>query len=367
MYLKRISLINFKNIEEAQLDLSPRINCFTGDNGTGKTNLLDAVYYLSMCKSAFNLTDSQSTRHGTDSFMINGIYLSENQRTENILCSYKRSSHTKKVCRNGKEYDKFSNHIGLIPIVLVSPSDTMLINESGEERRRYINSFISQYDNDYLAALVKYNQLLGERNSLLKRQDVRGFDDMLDVFDMQLQPVAELIYEKRKALVNELLPIVVEYYKVLSQDKEDINLVYKSELNEVAFDEILRRNAQRDRINQYTAGGVHRDDLVMEIGGYPLRKYGSQGQQKSFLIALKLAQYDILKSRDITKPILLLDDVFDKLDLDRVSQLIAIVGEEKFGQIFITDCNKVRLNSILENSGHEYTLFDVDNGVITKV
>ena len=366
MHLETLSLLDFKNIAEVRLKLGPRMNCFVGDNGTGKTNLLDAVYYLSMCKSAFNLTDSQSARHDADTFMVNGTYRNAAGRTENVLCAYRRSDRTKKVSRNNKEYEKLSDHIGLIPIVLISPLDTVLINESGDERRRYLNSFISQFDREYLASTMRYNQLLGERNRLLKDQSMRGFDDMLDVFDIQLAETGTAVHEKRRALIEELAPVVARYYEILSSDREQVELSYKSELNDGNFADLLRRNAQKDRINQFTTGGVHRDDLRMAIGGYPLRKYGSQGQQKSFLIALKLAQYDVLAARQEQKPILLLDDVFDKLDTERVSQLISLVGQEKFGQIFITDCNRDRLHSVLKGSGYDYALFEVRDGVISR-
>ena len=361
MYLNRLSLINFKNIEEAQLELSPRINCFVGDNGTGKTNLLDAVYFLSMCKSAFNLTDGQCTRHSSDAFTLNGTYRTPGGRNESIVCACKRG-YPKKLCRNAKEYEKLSDHIGLIPVVLVSPSDTVLINESGEERRRYLNSFISQFDREYLATLVKYNQVLGERNKLLKQQQTGGFDDILAVFDMQLSALGTVIHRKRTALVEELAPVAARYYEILSNDRERVELSYRSELNEAPLEELLRQAAQKDRINQFTSTGIHRDDLRMTIGGYPLRKYGSQGQQKSFLVALKLAQYDILAARHEHRPILLLDDIFDKLDMQRVRQLISLVSDSRFGQIFITDCNKVRLESVLESNAQGYTLFTVQEG-----
>lgn len=364
MYLNRLSLINFKNIAETQLDFSPRINCFVGDNGTGKTNLLDAVYYLSMCKSAFNLTDGQCTRHGSDAFMVNGVYRSPGDRNENVVCSCKRG-YPKKLCRNAKEYEKLSDHIGLIPLVLVSPADISLIHESGEERRRYLNSFISQYDRDYLSALVRYNQALGERNKLLKQQHTGGFDDILEVLDLQLAALGTALFRKRKQLASELSPVVAAYYRDLSGDREQVELSYRSELEEFPFEELLRQSRSRDLANQFTTAGVHRDDLRMTIGGYPLRKYGSQGQQKSFLVALRLAQYDLLAIRHDIRPILLLDDVFDKLDMERVQQLITLVGDSRFGQIFITDCNKVRLESVLAQSGCDYTLFRVGDGEIT--
>ena len=363
MYLQRLSLIDFKNFEEARIELSARINCFAGDNGTGKTNLLDAVHYLSMCKSAFGLSDGQCMRHGSDSFLVDGVYADAAGHTERIVCSCKRGS-AKKLCRNGKEYDKLSDHIGLIPIVTVSPADTSLINESGEERRKYLNGFISQLDREYLVTLVKYNRVLAERNKLLKDQSVRGFDEMLEVFDMQLASLGTVVFEHRRRLVGQLAPVVADYYAALSDDREQVEMTYRSELLERPFADILREAGRRDRICQFTTCGVHRDDVRIAIGGYPLRRYGSQGQQKSFLVALKLAQYDIVAARLSVRPILLLDDIFDKLDMLRVGRLIGIVSQERFGQIFITDCNKVRLEGVLQQNGCSYTLFHVEDGRI---
>ena len=366
MYLQRLSLIDFKNVGEAQIELSPQINCMVGDNGTGKTNLLDAVHYLSMCKSAFGLSDTQCVRHGSEAFLVDGRYGEPaTDRTERIVCSFKKGGQ-KKLCRNGKEYEKLSDHIGLIPLVLVTPSDTALINESGEERRKYLNSFISQLDREYLSTLVRYNRLLAERNKLLKRQQSPGFEELIEVFDAQLCPLAATLWQKRKELVSELAPVVAGYYAALSGDRERVGLGYRSELNERPMDRILRETAQRDRINQFTSGGVHRDDMLMSIGDYPLRKYGSQGQQKSFLVALKLAQYDIVAARCGSRPILLLDDIFDKLDLQRVGELIRIVADKRFGQILITDCNQTRLEGILRESGCAYKLFRVSGGIVEE-
>ena len=366
MYLQKLSLIDFKNIVEARIELSPRMNCLVGDNGAGKTNLLDAVHYLSMGKSAFNLTDSQCMRHGDDSFLIEGNYLDAAGHTERIVCSCKKGT-GKKLCRNGKDYEKLSDHVGLIPLVLVTPSDTALINESGEERRRYMNSFISQLDRGYLSSLVRYNRLLAERNRLLKSPQISDFPDVLQAIDMQMVAFGGEIYERRKKMISDLAPRVAYYYKLLSGDRERVELSYRSELNERPFEEILHSSFLRDRVNQYTTSGIHRDDIRMSIGGYPLRKYGSQGQQKSFLVAMKLAQYDSVCAAGTTMPILLLDDIFDKLDMQRVEQLIGIVTEERFGQIFITDCNKVRLEGILRRGSCDYTLFGVEGGDIRRL
>ena len=316
-----------------------------------------------MCKSAFNLTDLQCTRHGTEAFVVNGQYVAPDGRNENIVCSCSKG-HPKKLCRGGKEYEKLSDHIGLIPLVMVTPSDTALINESGEERRKYLNSLISQLDRDYLATLIKYNRILADRNKWLKNPSSPHFEEMLSVFNLQLAMLGTAIHTRRARLIEELAPIVARYYATLADDREAVELQYRSELNDLSFEELLRRNDQRDRINQFTTGGVHRDDIRMTIGGYPLRKYGSQGQQKSFLVALKLAQYDLVAAQGQHRPILLLDDIFDKLDIARVRRLIELVSDERFSQIFITDCNKVRLEGILQSNGCEYTLFEVQQGQV---
>ena len=365
MYLKRLCLINFKNIRDADLAFSGNLNCFVGDNGTGKTNVLDSVYYLSMCKSAFNLTDGQSVNHDADFFMIDGHYTISGERNEHISCGFKRGS-GKTIKRNQKDYEKLSEHIGRLPVVLVAPSDTSLINESGEDRRRFVNTMISQLDGEYLNALIKYNHILAERNKLLKQQRSSNFSEIIDVLDMQLASYGETIHKKRTALIEQLSPVVEYYYAKLSGDREDVSIGYKSELNGSPFEEILKESREKDMFLQYSTAGIHRDDIVMKISGYPLRKFGSQGQQKSFLIALKLAQFEIITQRTNLLPILLLDDIFDKLDMTRVERLITLVSDSKFGQIFISDSNKVRLETILAGINKDYKLFEVESGVVKE-
>ena len=362
MILQRLSLVNFKNIREAELVFCGKLNCLVGDNGTGKTNLIDAIHYLSMCKSAFNLTDGQSVNHGADFFMLDGRYTVGESREE-ITCGFRKGG-GKILKRNGKEYEKLSEHIGLLPVVLVSPSDTSLIHESGEDRRRFLNSLLSQLDKDYLHALIKYNRILAERNKLLKQGSGGNFGGILEVLDMQLTDAGSRIHSKRQELVGKLTPVVEKYYAVLSDDREQVQVSYKSELNDADFGELLRSCSERDRVMQHTTTGIHRDDVRMKIGDYPLRKYGSQGQQKSFLVALKLAQFEIIEQHCKYKPILLLDDIFDKLDMDRVKRLIRLVSDERFGQIFITDSNKVRLDSILKNLDPDFRLFTVSEGIV---
>lgn len=362
MYLKRLSLINFKNIGQQEVLLTDGINCFVGDNGAGKTNFMDAVYYLSMCKSAFGMTDTQSIRHGEEFFLVEGSYERADGRSEQIVCSFARRG-GKVFKRNGKEYDRLSEHVGLIPVVIVSPADASLVSDAADERRRYLNGCISQLDRAYLNAVMRYNAVLSERNRYLK---IGSDEDMLLIYDRQLAEHGEAIHEKRRAFVERLQPIVENYYARLSGEREQIELVYRSELSETPFLELMQQSRQRDLVNQFTTAGIHRDDLLLRINGYPLRKYGSQGQQKSYLVALKLAQYRLVDEDRGEKPILLLDDLFDKLDTGRVEQLIHLVAGEDFGQILITDCNRSRLERILAGQQGPYVLNEVVNGGIVR-
>ncbi|MDR2936425.1 MAG: DNA replication and repair protein RecF, partial [Rikenellaceae bacterium] len=280
MFLKSLSLINFKNIAQADLAFSGKLNCFVGDNGAGKTNVLDAIHFLSMCKSAFNQTDGQSVNHGADFFVVEGQYVLDGDRRDAVACSFKKGN-GKVFKRNGKEYEKLSEHIGLLPVVLVSPSDTLLIHESGEERRRFLNTLLSQVDREYLGALIRYNRLLAERNKLLKNPGGQRFSGLLEVLDLQLVPAGEAVHARRRAVVDELRPAVERYYAVLSDDRERVEISYKSEISDTPLADLLLRNTERDRVMQHTTGGVHRDDIRFSIGGHPLRKFGYQGQQKS--------------------------------------------------------------------------------------
>ena len=362
MHLKKIALLNFKNISQEELALCPGINCLVGDNGAGKTNVVDAVYYLSMCKSSLAMTDGQNMRHGSDFFLLDGQYLTDEGRSESVVCAFARKG-GKTLKRNGKEYERLSDHVGLIPVVIVSPADTMLISDAADERRRYLNGFISQLDRAYLQALVRYNAVLGERNRLLK---ISRDEQMLCIYDRQLVEQGGIIHRKRSEIAALLEPEVARYYRHLSSDREQVTLEYRSELNDTPFEELLLKSREKDFVNGFTTAGIHRDDLVLHIGGYPLRKYGSQGQQKSFLIALKLAQYALVAQAKGEKPILLLDDLFDKLDAGRVEQLIRLVSDDTFGQILITDCNPTRLKRILDKAGGDYTLFSVAEGAVTQ-
>lgn len=362
MRLKKLSLINFKNLSQTDIALSEGINCFVGDNGAGKTNILDAIHYLSMSKSAFTMTDGQSVRHGEEFFFTEGNYSSDGGAMEQVVCSFSRRT-GKVLKRNGKEYERVADHVGLFPVVIVSPRDTDLITDAAEERRRYLNGFISQLDRVYLNSIMRYNAVLTERNRFLKSSSDEA---MLQIYDMQLAEHGTRVYEARQKMVERMQPMVAEYYRTLSDDREQVEIEYRSELQDMPMQDVLLRARERDIVNQFTTAGVHRDDLVFRIGGYPLRKYGSQGQQKSFLIALKLAQYRLLAEATGEKPILLLDDLFDKLDMGRVEQLLTIVSHDDFGQICITDCNKVRLESTLARAEKEYALFTVEGGDIGR-
>jgi len=364
MYLKDLSLINFKNYEQLEIEFSQKINCFVGDNGVGKTNLLDAIYYLSFCKSRFNLIDSQNIKHNENFFVIQGNYYLSNEN-ESIYCGIKRNK-KKQFKRNKKEYKKLSDHIGLIPLVLISPYDSNLIIGGSEERRKFLNGVISQFDKQYLEDLIKYNRALSQRNSLLKdfaRTNTFNIET-IEIWDEQLIKLGTSIYNKRVKFIKELLPVFQKYYEFISDGNEKVKLIYNSQLHDFDFAELLTNSIERDRILQYTTTGTHKDDLIFKLDDFLIKKNGSQGQQKTFLVALKLAQFDYMKNIYGFKPILLLDDVFDKFDLLRVKQIIKLVADNNFGQIFITDTHRERVKNILNESSIEYRLYNVIDGNI---
>ena len=364
MYLRKLSVISFKNIAQAELGFTPGVNCLVGDNGAGKTNLLDAIHYLSMSKSALGMTDTQSLAHGAEFFVLEGDYgdAGDAGASERILCTFKPQT-GKKLRRGEKEYPRASEHIGLIPIVIVTPSDSVLVSDEAEQRRRFLNGFLSQTDRDYLALVVRYNHLLAERNKLLKGSFAAA-GELLEVLDMQLSAAGDAIHAKRRALVDRIAPLVGDFYRELSGDSERVSLEYQSQVNEMPTSDLLVSRRERDAVMGFTTGGIHRDDLGMRIGVYPLRKYGSQGQQKSLLVALKLAEYTVLGESCGTRPILLLDDLFDKLDLQRVERLLGVICAPGFGQVFISDCNKLRLEELLSRCGISHTMLRVDGGKV---
>lgn len=358
--LKQLHLLNFKNYQEADLEFSEKINCLVGNNGVGKTNVLDAIYYLSVTKGYFNAIDSQNITHNEDFFLIDGTFFKGNQQ-DKISIALKRGQ-KKAVKRNGKDYDRMADHIGHLPLVIITPSDRDLILEGSEVRRKFIDSVISQSDKLYLDDLMAYNRALNQRNKLLKYFAANNrFDaEQLSIYDEQLIERGNLIYDKRKDFVAHLKPILMEYYASISGGAEQIDMVYESALELKSLESILLENQAKDRVLQYTSQGIHRDDLKLTLLDYPLKKAGSQGQQKTFLIALKLAQFDFLKKQSGFLPLLLLDDIFDKLDEDRVTALISLVNKHHFGQIFITDTHPERTKSITKRINEEAKVFNIN-------
>jgi DNA replication and repair protein RecF len=364
MYLQQLSVINFKNYAEAGLTFSEGVNVFTGNNGAGKTNLLDAIHYLSLCKSYFNPIDSQQIKQGTDFFIITGNF-SRNNKPENVACAVKRNQ-KKQFKRNKKDYQRLADHIGLLPLVMVSPYDISIIIEGSEERRKFIDNVISQTDNSYLDELITYNKVLANRNALLKTiADTGRYDPVfLEILDEQLIASGNRIFEKRKAFMESFTGIFNKHYTFLSDNAEQVELIYESQLLQNDFASLLKKNLERDRVLERTGAGIHKDDLIFAIHGMPMKKFGSQGQQKSFLIALKLAQYSFLVKQNGFKPILLLDDIFDKLDDQRVTKLMQMISNHDFGQVFITDTSQERVEGIFNRIGVTITLFKVKGGEI---
>ena len=361
MILERLSILNYKNICEATLDLSPKMNCFIGHNGVGKTNVLDAVYYLSFCRSASNPVDSQVIKHGEDFFLITGVY--DPQLV--VSCSMKRGM-KKHFKRDKKEYKRLSEHIGRIPIIMVSPSDTFMIEGGSEDRRRLMDMVISQYDPTYMEALNRYNKALQQRNTLLKAEENNDVE-LMSILEEQMATEGEAIYQKRSEFVQEMVPIFQHYYETISGNREQVALNYVSHCQRGPLLEVIQRDRFKDFAVGYSLHGIHRDDLEFTIDGHMMKREGSQGQNKTFVIALKLAQFDFLKrTASKTTPLLLLDDIFDKLDAERVEQIVRLVSGEAFGQIFITDTNRDHLDQILQSSALDYKIFYVDNGEITE-
>ena len=367
MYLKSLSLTNFKNYELSELEFSSKINCFVGNNGVGKTNILDAVHYLSLTKSFFYNIDSVSIRHGEDYFIIQGTF-TRNGEEDNIYCAFQKQR--QKILKiNSKEYQKLSDHIGRYPVVMISPADSSLISEGSEERRRFLNKIISQYSGEYLDAVLRYSKVLQQRNKLLKDFKSSGkFDDeMLSIWNSQLVKYGSIIYKERNILVDELVPVFQEYYSFISSGREKVKLKYRSHLSEGDFSEALMNSVAKDRYLEYTTIGVHKDDLLLEMEDFSVKALGSQGQQKSYLVALKLAKFDYIKRKAGFSPILLLDDIFDKFDAERVEQIIKLVGNKQFGQIFITDTHQSRLQDILSSHNVDYKLFKISDNKVNRI
>jgi len=363
MILERLSIINYKNIKEATLDLSPKINCFIGHNGAGKTNVLDAVYFLSFCHSAQTTQDSLVINHDETFFMLEGAYLSTlSPQPMAIHCAMKRGA--KKVFkRDKKAYQRLSEHIGLIPIVMISPADAYLIEGSSEERRKLMDVVIAQLDRSYIETLNRYNKALQQRNALLKMEDSETDPELLTLWEEQMAREGEKIYAKRNEFVERIIPLFQEFYETISGGHEKVSLNYTSHCQRGPLLEVIQRDRFKDRAVGYSLHGIHRDDLEITIDGHAMRREGSQGQQKTFVIALKLAMHHLLKNDD-SCPILLLDDIFDKLDSQRVEQIVKLVASNQFGQIFITDTNREHIDQILRHGDFDYKLYDVKDGEI---
>jgi len=358
MYLSSLSVINFKNYEQADVELNPKINCLVGENGVGKTNLLDAVHYLALCKSNLNPVDSQNIRYDTDFAVIQGTF-HRKEKEEKIYCSIRRNR-KKQFKRNQKDYQRLAEHIGLIPLVMISPADYTLIQGGSEERRKWMNSVIGQYDRNYLENVISYNRVLTQRNKLLKESQMKvGTNDVLEVLNDQLVQYGQPVYDARHMFVEKLTPVFQKYYQHVSGDKEKVRLRYASQLAGQDFGQALSAAGEKDRIVQYTTIGIHKDDISMELGEHSLKKTGSQGQQKTYLVALKLAEFEFMQDTMKNTPILLLDDVFDKFDAFRVKQIISLVADNHFGQIFITDTNENRMREILREIPVENRVFRI--------
>ncbi len=365
MILRHLSILNYKNIAQAELDLSTGINCLIGQNGEGKTNLLDAIYFLSMCKSATTNIDSACVRHGQEFMMLQGMYEREDGRPEEIYCGLKVGQ--KKVFRRSKKaYKRLAEHIGLVPVVVVSPADGDLISGGSEERRRFLDIVISQCEPLYLEALMRYNKALQQRNAMLKQEDVEPDPEVIGLWEEAMAKEGEFIFERRAEYVERLVPTFQRYYSTISQGAEQVGLNYVSHAQRGPLLEVIRRDRHRDRAVGYSLHGIHRDELEMTLDGYPIKREGSQGQNKSYLVALKLSQFDFLRrTGSNTTPILLLDDIFDKLDASRVEQIVRLVSGEDFGQIFISDTNRDHLDQILRLVPGEHRLFHVQAGTFS--
>ncbi|WP_417196291.1 DNA replication/repair protein RecF [Bizionia sp.] len=357
MILKSLSVLNYKNFDERSFVFNEKINCFVGNNGVGKTNVLDAIYHLSFGKSYFNPIASQNIKHDEAFFVVNGEYEKENT-AEKIVVSLKRGQ-KKIIKRNGKIYEKYSDHIGFLPLVIISPADRDLIIEGSATRRKFVDGVISQSDKNYLNALLKYNKILAQRNSLLKYFALNHTfnKDTLEVYNLQLDQYGHEIHERRQAFLESFISIFKARYEAISSGNESVELVYESDLTDNRLEALLKTVINKDKAIQYTSVGIHKDDLIFNISGHPIKKFGSQGQQKSFLIALKLAQFDFIKSKSQVNPILLLDDIFDKLDEQRVSQIIKLVDDENFGQLFISDTHADRTEAVVKQVHQSYEIF----------
>lgn len=368
MYLHELKLANFKNFESADIVLSEKVNCFVGLNGAGKTNVLDSIYYLSFCKSFFGMSDKMNIRYDQDFFSIHGTYLQDDREVGAVSCIQKRDAQ-KSFRFNKKEYSRLSDHIGKIPLVMISPYDSDLVNAGSDLRRKFIDGVISQFDPMYLSALLKYNRTLLQRNMQLKQfSETRFFDrDLLRLWDDQLIINAEDIHDKRQRFLESFLPIFQHYYEIVSGGREKVGIVYQSKQSERSLRELLDESLTHDCCSGYTNVGIHKDDLVFELDGRQIKKFGSQGQQKSFVVSIRLAQFEYCYQKVGYKPLLLLDDVFDKLDDQRVMKLVRLVGDNHFGQVFITDTQRQRVERLFEDTDINHKIFEVNQGIVKEM
>lgn len=368
MHLQKLNLLGFKNHNELEINFSEKVNCLVGDNGAGKTNILDAIYYLSFCKSYFNSADNQNIQFESPYFSVQGYYFKNGNNGDIIQCVQYRGQR-KSFKLNKNEYNRYADHIGLFPLVIITPSDNNLIHDGSEERRKYLNGVISQFDKIYLDDLINYNKSLFQRNALLKKfGETNSFDhESLSIWDEQLAILGDKIFRKRNEFLDAFNPLFQYYYEFITEGKEVVEIRYESQLFNDNLESLLKSNYNRDRMLRYTTCGIHKDDLEFILNGYPVKKFGSQGQQKSFLVAVKLAQFEITKNIKGFKPVLLLDDIFDKLDYHRVHQLMKLVSMNNFGQIFITDTNSERIIKVFSTIQTEYFIFDVKPGIIEKL
>ena len=359
MHLKKLSLFNYKNFSEVNFDFDNKINCFVGKNGIGKTNILDAIYHLAIGKSYFNPLAVQNIKHDEDFFVIDGIF-EKQERDEQIICSLKKGN--KKILkRNGKVYDKFSDHVGFVPIVIISPADNDLIIEGSETRRKFIDGVICQLDAQYLTQLILYQKIVMQRNALLKYFAANQVfeTETLSIYNQQLGKIGHNIFEKRKIFLESFQEIFKKHHQIITNSEESVCIKYQSHLYEKNLEKLLEENINKDRLLQFTTVGIHKDDLIFEINNFPIKKFGSQGQQKSFLIALKLAQFEFVKKQSGENPILLFDDIFDKLDEFRVQKIVAMVNNDNFGQIFISDTHLDRTENIVKETHQSYKIFNL--------
>lgn len=365
MYLQNLKLANFKNYTEADMTFSEKVNCFIGNNGVGKTNILDAIYYLAFCKSYFNQIDNQNIKHNESFFAVHGIIENQEQTNDKVSCVQKRGQ-SKVFKYNDKAYNRFADHIGKIPLVMISPYDRDLINDGSELRRKYINGVISQFNSTYLDAILVYNKALQQRNALLKQMSTSGYFDQnsLEIWDDTLAEKGSFIYQERNKFIEEFNPVFEDYYNLLSEGKENVSISYDSQLHTATLKDLFHESVERDRFLRYTSKGIHKDDLTFNINGHPVKKFGSQGQQKSFVIAIKLAQFEFMRRIMKFKPILLFDDIFDKLDDNRVHQIVELVSKNNFGQVFITDTQRQRIENLFKIVNIDHKIFDIENGML---